>query len=165
MMHGYDWTGQDLASYIVTEKMDGCRAYWTGAELLTKSGRLYASIPARILAALPAGVALDCELWAPELPRRESLRVAVAAALRAVWSDQLQLCAFDLPGHTGPALTRRRALDALGVNSAPWRVAETTAQALIWRDAMLAQGREGLMALDPANTYRSGRRESLLKLK
>ena len=92
MMHGYDWTGQDLASYIVTEKMDGCRAYWTGAELLTKSGRVYASVPAHILARLPAGVALDCELWAPELPRRESLRSATAAALRAVL-DQHNLAA------------------------------------------------------------------------
>lgn len=164
-MHGYDWTGQDLAGHIITEKMDGCRAYWTGAELLTKSGRVYTSVPVRILACLPAGVALDCELWAPELPRRESLRLATAAALRAQWSDRLQLCAFDLPGHTGPALTRRRALDALCVNSAPWRVAESTAQALSWRDAMLAQGREGLMALDPSSPYRPGRRESLLKLK
>jgi len=30
MMNGTDWTGQDVTGWIVQEKFDGFRAFWTG---------------------------------------------------------------------------------------------------------------------------------------
>lgn len=166
MMHGVDWRGQDLAGHIITEKMDGCRAYWSGAELRTKSGRLYRNTPPALLAELQRlGVAQDCELWIPGVHRGASLAAATAAALRGIWAPELRLSPFDLPGHSGRALERIAELHRLTPNAAPYRIAASTAQALEWRDAALSNGREGLMALDPAGRYTPGRRAELLKLK
>lgn len=169
MMHGYDYNGQDLAGHILSEKLDGCRAYWTGAELLTKSGRPYRAIPPALLAELQDwGGALDCELCVPSAPRAQSLALATDAALRGRWAPDLRLMAFDAPDISGPALARRRALAALDgpfVRPLAWRLARGTAEALAWRDALQAAGREGAMAQDPASDYRPGRRECLLKLK
>lgn len=165
MMHGYDWIDTDLSGWVCTEKMDGCRAYWTGAELRTKSGRVYQNLPAQLRASLPDGVALDCELWAPSLHRGASLQLATAAALRGAWDARLTITPFDMPEHGGPARARIDALHCLVQHAAPFRIACSTAQALSWRDTMLAGGREGLMALDPAGRYQPGRRPQLLKLK
>jgi DNA ligase-1 len=163
MMHGVDWLDQDLSGWIASEKMDGCRAYWTGAQLLTKSGRAYPCPPADLLRQLPAH-ALDCELWAPGRPRAESLRLASAAALRGEWSDALRLAAFDLPEHGGPAIDRRRALDIHPLACA-WRRVASTADALAMRAEVWRRGGEGVMLLDPAGRYQAGRRPVLLKLK
>ena len=166
MMHGYDWQGQNLAGHIITEKMDGCRAYWSGEELRTKSGRPYRNIPADLLAQLQAvGAAQDCELWVPGVHRGASLALATAAALRGVWSAQLRLTPFDLPDHCGAALDRVAELARTCPHAAPYRVAQSTAQALDWRADALANGREGLMALGPNGLYRPGRQAGLAKLK
>ena len=166
MMHGYDWQGQDLAGHIITEKMDGCRAYWSGEELRTKSGRLYRNIPGGLLAELhAAGQALDCELWIPGAHRGASLSAATAAALRGVWASALRLTPFDLPEHSGRALDRVAALARICPYAAPYRIAQSTGQALDWRADALANGREGLMALDPDGLYRPGRQAGLAKLK
>ena len=166
MMHGYDWQGQDLAGYIITEKMDGCRAYWSGEELRTKSGRLYRNVPAALLAELQAtGHALDCELWVPGVHRGASLAAATAAALQGAWAPALRITPFDLPEHGGRALERVAELARICPRAAPYRVAQSTTQALEWRAAVLADGREGLMALNPAGLYRPGRQAGLAKLK
>jgi len=51
----------DLAAYLVSEKLDGVRAYWDGRRLITRGG-LVINAPAWFTAAFPA-VALDGELW------------------------------------------------------------------------------------------------------
>ena len=169
LMHGFDYTDQNLAGHILSEKLDGCRAYWTGTELVTKSGRPYRAVPAEMLAELRTwGAALDCELCVPDAPRAESLRLASAAALRASWAPALRLMAFDAPDMRAPALARREALRVLGgrlVLALPFWRATSTADALAQRASWISRGREGLMAQDPASEYRPGRREALLKLK
>lgn len=169
LLHGFDYIDQDLAGHILSEKLDGCRAFWTGSELLTKTGRPYRAVPAEMLAELRTwGSALDCELCAPHAPRAESLRLATAAALRATWTSALRLMAFDAPDTRAPALARREALRALGgalVLPLPYWRATSTADALAQRAAWISRGREGLMAQDPGSDYRPGRREALLKLK
>ena len=41
MMQGSDYAGQDPAGWIVTEKLDGFFARWTGAKLLSRQGVPY----------------------------------------------------------------------------------------------------------------------------
>lgn len=53
----------ELPRYLVSEKLDGVRARWTGQTLVTRSGNLIAA-PVWFTAALPEDVLLDGELWA-----------------------------------------------------------------------------------------------------
>lgn len=53
--------GVDLSQYLVSEKLDGVRAFWDGKQLLTRSGRVIRA-PLWFTAALPMQ-ALDGELW------------------------------------------------------------------------------------------------------
>ncbi|QOR55746.1 MAG: hypothetical protein YHS30scaffold667_42 [Phage 65_10] len=160
MMHAYDWDGASaLPGWLAQEKMDGCRAYWTGAELLTKSGRAYRDVPASILAQLrELGQAADCELWAG---RAGGLEPARLAAQCARWAPCLQLHIFDLPEHGGPALARLQTVAQLPLGVRFWVCTDPAND----RDRVKRGGGEGLMLRDPAARYAPGRRPTMLKAK
>lgn len=167
-----DWpTGMSPTGFLVSEKLDGVRAYWDGRQLWTRGGRVLAA-PAWFLAGLPAGVALDGELWLGR-GRFE----AVSALLRrrepdpAGW-QALSYRVFDLPDAPGGYAQRQQALRALVeqqgfaplVAVAQWEVADAAAlqQQL---EALCSQGAEGLM-LQRADAPRlAGRGGPFYKLK
>lgn len=166
MMHGMDWDGQDVTDWLASEKLDGCRAYWTGAQLLTKSGREYRNTPAPLLAALRSvGTALDCELYAG----RGMLQTAVNAARLGRWAEGLALHVFDLPSHLGTAEERCEALQRLALPAPLHRVTRMRVAGIddahFWMRRIQEGGGEGVMLLDPGARYRPGRTDRLLKVK
>lgn len=63
MMLAAKYTNQDPTGWLMSEKLDGWRAFWDGYTLRTRTWRpIYA--PEEITAFLPKGIALDGELWA-----------------------------------------------------------------------------------------------------
>jgi len=56
------WSGQDVGGWLMSEKLDGVRAIWTGAELLSRNGNKFFA-PEWFTAQLPKGVFLDGELF------------------------------------------------------------------------------------------------------
>ena len=62
MMHGRDWSGQDLAGWWLSEKLHGCRAYWDGSLMWSRGGCVVA-VPKHWKTSLPQ-IALDGEIWA-----------------------------------------------------------------------------------------------------
>jgi DNA ligase-1 len=169
LQHGQDWAGQDLTGWLLTEKLDGCRAYWTGAELITRSGARIAA-PAHITAWLPQGVALDGELWAG----RGQFETARRAVQQSLWADSVRFVVFDAPHPTDSLGLRRLAAErhvrhaqSHGFNGHLLRseYALSTEHALGLLKQLLAAGAEGLMAQDPRAAYRPGRGAQLLKLK
>ena len=58
MMNGTDYAGQDVTGWIIQEKFDGFRAFWTGSRLIARSGATI-NAPAWFTAELPA-MPLDC---------------------------------------------------------------------------------------------------------
>lgn len=167
-----DWPlGMSPAGFLVSEKLDGVRAYWDGRQLWSRGGRVLAA-PSWFLAGLPAGVALDGELWLGR-GRFE----AVAALLHRREPDEagwraLTYRVFDLPGVPGGFARRQQALRALIdrqgfaplVAVAQWEVADAAAlQRQL--EALCAQGAEGLM-LQRADAPRvAGRSAAFYKLK
>lgn len=176
MMHGVDWDGHNVDGWLASEKFDGCRAFWTGEKLLTKSGREYRNVPDDICRALArTGVALDCEVCIPNAARKNSLGAANDAALRGVWSPFVRVVVFDLPDHGGKAAERdaslRRLFDV--TDSDPeFRVVRCRrfnvtnfAGAQRFRGLVHSWGGEGIMLLRPDSLYTPGRRDCLLKMK
>ena len=168
MMHGYDHSGQNLSGWLAQEKMDGCRAFWTGEKLITRSARLIQNVPAGMLAELQAlGEKADCELWAG---RDLGLEPARLAAQDYSWHPALVLMVFDLPSRAStPAAERLAAVAALPAGqfvkpTSFWTI-EHTEHAKLCRRAVHMGGGEGLMVRNPSGKYKDGRRECLLKLK
>ncbi|MCV2365596.1 DNA ligase [Paucibacter sp. DJ1R-11] len=163
--------GLDLSRYLVSEKFDGVRAFWTGDRLLSRQG-LVLPAPASVLERLPPLQPLDGELWMGR-GRFE----ACSAALRRSqpreeeW-QQIQCLLFELPGGAGPFSRRvaqlreiAAAVDTPMLRVVPQEQVGSLAELRQRLRAVLRAGGEGLMLHEADAPYISGRHEALLKLK
>jgi DNA ligase-1 len=94
LMHGADWSGQDLAGWWISEKLHGCRAFWDGAAMWSRGGN-EVRVPDAWRAALPA-IELDGELWAG----RDGFTAARIATQYGRFNQAVRFMVFDgnLPG-------------------------------------------------------------------
>jgi len=160
----------DLARYLVSEKLDGVRAYWSGSQMFFRSGDAVA-VPSWFAARLPL-TPLDGELWMA----RQRFEPLVAAVRRLKPQDaewrQIRYMLFELPGAAGSFEARAEVLQKLAQDAA-WEGLQALPQsrvdsmpALRQRlNAVVRAGGEGLMLHEAAAPYLAGRSEVLLKLK
>jgi len=159
MMHGKDYDGGDVTGWHVSEKMDGCRAYWDGLTLYTKEGNTI-NAP-HITETLPAGVHLDGEIWAG----RGQFEAARLFTQYGKNPDRVQFVAFDAPGAAGDWPQRLQAAQAHGVQTVKaWRV-ESLAQLLQDTARMIGEGAEGVMVRLPGRPYKPCRSRLIMKIK
>jgi DNA ligase 1 len=160
----------DLANYLVSEKLDGVRAYWDGNSLRFRSGRLIHA-PAWFTAQFPAH-ALDGELWMG----RQSFERLSAAVRRQVPMDtewkSISYQVYELPNGVGSFSERIATLQAsVAQAGVPWLhvVAQTRVNDSAALKMKLAQvvreGGEGLMLHRADAVWQTGRSDVLLKLK
>ena len=164
MQHGADWMGEDLSGFVLTEKFDGCRAFWDGHRLWSRGG-LSPQLPEHWLQALPA-MALDCELY----DGPGGVYRCGTALRRGRFLPSMRLVVFDAPGQPGNYAQRMAAVaQALqGVpfaSAAPFTTCQGTDHALAFMREIQARGGEGAMARHPALHYHPGRTTHLLKVK
>lgn len=160
----------DLSAWLVSEKLDGVRARWTGQELISRRGYPIQA-PAWFTANLPA-LPLDAELWlGPGRFDELSSLLRRADAPPEAWRS-VQLVVFDLPAHPGPFADRARALAKLvaAVDNPHLRSIEqhslnsrTELEQMLRR--VIERGGEGLMLQHRDSRYQSGRSELLRKYK
>lgn len=163
-------TNIDLQRYLVSEKLDGVRAYWTGKELLTRSGQRI-DAPAWFTQGLPP-VPLDGELWAG---RGQFQQVSqLVRRFHGPDSDwrHVHYMLFDLPAFPAPFGERTQRLQALvkAVDNSQIRYIEQ--RQIQSRDALdellntiTDSGGEGLVLHDRLAHYTPTRSERLLKYK
>lgn len=162
--------GLDPLGFLVSEKLDGVRAFWDGHVLRFRSGRMIAA-PDWFTAALPA-TPLDGELW---LGRRSFDRlsgvVRRSTPIDAEWRE-LRYMIFDLPGERGPFGERAaRVLSLLDAAKVPWLQAVEQARVpdrtLLQRQLLqlVGEGAEGLMLHRADADWAPGRSDALRKLK
>lgn len=160
----------DPTGFLVSEKLDGVRAFWDGHALRFRSGRLIAA-PDWFTAALPA-TPLDGELW---LGRRSFDRLSGTVRRRVPvdteWR-QLRYMIFDLPGEPGPFGGRAARVASLVADAGvPWlqvveqsRVPDRAALQRQLRQ-IVGDGGEGLVLHRADADWTSGRSDALRKLK
>ena len=106
MMHGRDYSGQDVTGWLMSEKHNGCRAYWDGQQMWSRGGRPIA-IPAAMAERLPR-THLDGELHAG----RDGYEAARRFVQYGHWDVQIQFSVFDAPGIPGTFRERYAWLEA-----------------------------------------------------
>jgi DNA ligase-1 len=154
------YTGQDPAGMLMSEKLDGVRAIWDGARLLSRNGNPFPA-PAEWLAGLPS-LPLDGELWIGRGRFQETL----SAVKRGDFS-RIRYLVFDSPGMPGPFSSRIQAISARGRSCEPhpheYCAHREHLDAYFAR--IIAAGGEGVMLRNPAAPYTHGRTADLLKYK
>jgi len=161
----------DPRGWLVSEKLDGARAWWDGSRLRFRSG-LPIQAPAWFTAALPSSP-LDGELWLGR-GRFEELSGIVRRQqpMDAEWR-QVRLMVFELPASPGTFAQRATQIQRLWAQqtpSGPWRPVEqfelpSPAALRVRLDEVVRGGGEGLMLHRADAAYETGRTGALLKLK
>lgn len=160
----------DPTGWLVSEKLDGVRAYWDGRSLRFRSG-LPVAAPAWFTQRLPA-TPLDGELWLGR-GRFEALSGAVRRAVPddAEWRA-LRYVVFEQPGGAGTFAERAGRLRAI-VHEAGFAQLQAAEQLTLPDRASLARqlaevlaaGGEGLVLHRADAPWVTGRSPLLLKLK
>jgi DNA ligase 1 len=164
MMNGTDYAGQDVTGWIVQEKFDGFRAFWTGEKLIARSGATI-NAPAWFTAGLPP-IPLDCELYAGRggLCKVQSVIRSKSGKWRGI-----MLVAFDSPSVVGGYELRHKSINTSLMPNHVFRprlaIVENIEKAFFYFGKIKEQGGEGLMLRNPAAHYTPGRTTDLLKLK
>ena len=159
------FSGQDVSGWFMQEKFDGIRAVWDGETLWTREGHRI-NAPAWWLASLPAGIALDGELWAGRGGFSRVLSVYRRASATADEWRGLSFVAFDAPSHPGRAKDRRAFIGTLGVECAATLDCMGVEHAVEFMRCVVSAGGEGIVLRDPSAPYAAGRRSrALLKMK
>lgn len=169
----------DPAGWLVSEKFDGVRAHWDGRQLRLRGGGAVAA-PTAFIDRLPAGMALDGELWLGR-GRFDDLsgRVRRERPDAADWAG-VRYLVFDLPGRPDPFSERWARLQTLLPLARPEALTDPAGPVVLsvpqqrladrralrqQLDAVLAVGGEGLMLHRADALWRPGRSDALLKLK
>jgi len=162
--------GIAVADYWVSEKLDGVRAYWDGARLISRGGHEIRA-PAWFTTGFPPEP-LDGELWMGR-GRFEALSGTVRrlVPVDAAWRE-VRYLVFDLPGSQaafGARLVRLRDLVAAAGNPGLGGLEQVRlpdqAALMAMLDVVARAGGEGLMLHRDASVYRGARSPDLLKLK
>jgi DNA ligase 1 len=163
--------GQSPCHHLVSEKLDGVRAYWDGQALRTRSGHVIAA-PDWFTQALPAHQALDGELWMGR-QRFDALSAAVRRQRpHDVEWQQIRYMLFELPQGQGTFAARYEQLQTWVqhihrpfVNCVAQRRVADAAALDAWLEDVMANGGEGLMLHHASAAYLTGRQAVLAKYK
>ena len=160
----------EVSRYWISEKLDGVRAAWDGANLLSRQGHVIHA-PEWFTKGLPKA-ALDGELW---IGRGEFERLSGTVRRQQPEDEewrQVRYRVYDLPGAPGNFTERlARLADIVRQAGTPWlqivehfRVADRAALMSRYRD-VISQGGEGLMLHLGDAGFVAGRTDVLQKLK
>ena len=162
--------GIDVASWLVSEKLDGVRARWDGRQLLTRAGNRI-DAPGWFTAGWPTQ-AIEGELWIGRGQFQVVSDVVRKGQVDVSTWRQVIFMAFDLPASPQPFATRTVALRELVKRTASphlKRIAQahltSNAQLNERLDTVVAGGGEGLMLHHAFAHYHAGRTDQLLKYK
>jgi DNA ligase-1 len=159
----------NVSGWLMSEKLDGIRAYWSGSQLLSRSGRVIAS-PKWFTADFPP-FEIDGELWT----KRGDFEEIVSIVNRSVAHDgwhKISYNIFEVPHHKGGLLERLNILKRwLQRYPNPYlkiipqkncRGSEDLKKSLA---SVVNKGGEGLVLRDPQAPYIDRRTSSALKVK
>ena len=172
---------KDVTGWVMSEKLDGVRAYWDGHQLLSRNGHVFKA-PKWFIQDFPP-FALDGELWTKRSDFEHIVSIVRQQQPDERWSE-IRYMVFEVPLQKGGFLERlailRNYLQAVDQESAQSGSTEARPEYLSlitqvevknqahlqgFLERVVAQGGEGVVVRDPATPYQTGRLKSALKVK
>lgn len=170
----YEWDGLHHAGWLMSEKLDGVRAIWTGERLVTRNNTLIRA-PREWLLALKASVGsrrLDGELFIA--PRRFEDTMSIVRGPNETngrWSE-IRFMVFDVmgPGNYASRMSAVRTLATIGqlpkfITLVEQRSVTSPDALQEFLNSILLKSGEGVMLRDPNAAYEHRRSRGLQKVK
>jgi DNA ligase-1 len=159
----------DVTGWLMSEKLDGIRALWDGAQLTTRQGNLIHA-PDWFINDLPP-FDLDGELWT----QRHDFETISSIVRQSIPDQRWQTITyniFEVPKQTGGLLKRLAILETYLQNK-PSRFIHIIPQTQVIStthldnrlDDVIAEKGEGLVVRHPETPYQTGRSDNALKVK
>lgn len=165
LMHGTDFDGRDTTGWLMSEKYDGFRAVWDGEFLYSRNGVWFME-PDWFTAELPAGVALDGELY---IARNTLAQLNSRVRSHNDNWHGIRFMVFDLIAPAMPVEQRIAALADVALPAHCVTVEHTVCNnpehLRTYASNIISNGGEGAMLRQPASLYSAGRTSGLLKFK
>lgn len=159
----------DPAGWLMSEKLDGVRAFWDGRRLLSRGGNAFAA-PDWFIAQLPP-FAIDGELWTRRADFEHIASITSRSAPHDGWRE-LGYHIFEVPHAPGGLRERLAKLETWlktqpsdQIHVIPQRVCQGREHLRATLAAIEQQGGEGLVLRRPDVPYRTGRDKASLKVK
>lgn len=164
-----EWVGQDVSGWLMSEKMDGVRAYWDGKKLISRGG-IELSPPAWFTEGFPL-FPVDGELWSKRGDFENIISIVKKKEPHDGWKN-IAFYAFDVPHENGGLIQRLVKLEYyLKLNQADYlKIAkQITCKNEEHLKSFLMEvekgGGEGVVVRHPDSKYLSKRDPNSLKVK
>ncbi len=160
--------GQNLNGWVMSEKLDGIRGYWTGKLLYSRQKRILTP-PAYFIKDFPP-FALDGELFT-ERGDFENISRIVRSQKDKGWA-KMKLYVFDVPNAEGNLWQRLNKLQTylkthpnLHIKIIPQIPIQSRTQMMAFFHQIVENGGEGIVVRNPTVSYQFGRSDQILKFK
>lgn len=159
----------NVTNWVMSEKLDGVRAYWDGKHLISRSGKFF-NAPEFFTKGFPS-FALDGEIWSKRGDFENIVSIVKSKNSLKRW-DELTFNVFELPYQEGDLFTRLGLLKNF-LQLHPNKKLRLIEQVKIkgsnevknYFDKLVSLGAEGIVIRNPSLKYYTGRTNSSLKYK
>ena len=168
LLKTYDGS-QDVAGWVMSEKLDGVRGLWDGEKFLSRGGKVL-NAPPWFTRGFPP-FALDGELWSKRADFENIVSIVRTQTPDQRWR-QVRYHVFEVPHQAGGLLQRLAVLGDYLDKHPTDRIqmirqtrVEDASQLNAFLTEVTAAGGEGVVVRNPAAPYQTGRLSSALKVK
>lgn len=153
----------NVTGWLMSEKLDGVRAYWNGKQLISRSGKVFAS-PAWFTKDFPA-FELDGELYLARGKFEQTVAIVNKKQPHEGWKN-ITYNIFEVPHAKGFLLDRLALVkEQKYIKVIPQIVCKNKQHLDSYLKSLLKKGAEGVVVRRADRAYKTGRLKSALKVK
>jgi DNA ligase 1 len=160
---------QNIDNWLMSEKLDGIRAYWDGKELKTRQGNKI-FVPQWFTKNFPP-FELDGELWSQQIDFENIQSIVLSQSENQKWK-QITYNIFEVPNSNGDFIQRLKKVQQWFLDNKnnyvhiiPQKICQNIQELEDFLHEVTLKKGEGVMLKNPNALYEKGLSNSLLKVK
>lgn len=163
------YSDENVTGWLMSEKLDGIRAYWDGKNLLSRQGKII-NAPEWFTKKLPP-FELDGELWTSRADFENIQSIVLEQTPSSRW-NMVKYMIFEVPHAKGDFTKRVNFIkeyiaqnELKHVEMVEQKVCGSKEELNSFLDEIVSKGGEGVMVKDGSRDYFEGRSNFILKVK